>query len=70
MEARRVHPAEAGFLNGEQWMARLHELCALYNARPQQSDVMGGHLSPDDAWARRQLCNVSGANRRAEPPAG
>lgn len=60
VEARRVHPAEMGFLSGDQWEARLHEICAAYNAKPQASQVMGGYLSPDDAWERLQPRNAEG----------
>ena len=61
VESRRQHPAEAGFLSAEQWFARLNELCAEYNAKPQQSEVYGGFLSPDDAWERLQLRDGAGA---------
>lgn len=60
VEARRVHPAEAGFLSAEQWVDRLHELCAAYNAKPQASHVMGGYMSPDDAWEKLQPRDVEG----------
>jgi len=62
VESRRLHPAEAGFLSAEQWASqRLPELCAEYNAKPQQSDVFGGYMSPDEAWERFQLRDTAGA---------
>ncbi len=61
VESRRQHPSEAGFLSAEQWFKRLHELCAIYNAKPQQSDVFGGYMSPDEAWERLQLRDSAGA---------
>ena len=60
VEARRKHPAEAGFLSGEQWHARLQEICEQYNATPQDTKVMGGRMSPDEAWEKYQLRNGDG----------
>jgi len=48
VEARRLDPAKAGFLSGEAWFTRLHEICAQYNARPQESAMTCG-LSPNNA---------------------
>ena len=61
VEARRQHPSEVGFLSAEKWFPRLHELCAEYNAKPQQSDVFGSYMSPDDAWERLQFRDAAGA---------
>ncbi|MCU0785403.1 MAG: Mu transposase C-terminal domain-containing protein [Verrucomicrobia bacterium] len=60
VEARRVHPAEAGFLSGDQWTTRLHEICESYNSKPQDSQVIGARMSPDDAWESCQLRNERG----------
>ena len=60
VEARRKHPTEAGFLSFEQWVCRLQEVCEEYNASPQQSKVMGGNMSPDEAWRLFQKRNAAG----------
>lgn len=60
VEARRTHPSEAGFLLLDQWYRRLGELCEEYNATPQDSKVMGGKMSPDEAWRLLQRRNEAG----------
>jgi hypothetical protein len=60
VEAGRRHPAEAGFLSLDQWVKRLTELCEAYNATPQDSKVMGGNMSPDEAWRLLQTRSGSG----------
>jgi hypothetical protein len=61
VESRRQHPAAVGFLSAQEWFSRLHVLCPEYNAKPQESKVFGGYMSPDDAWERLQLRNSAGA---------
>ncbi|MGC3961576.1 MAG: hypothetical protein QM813_27720 [Verrucomicrobiota bacterium] len=60
VEARRKHPAQAGFLSLEQWVKRLAEVCEAYNATPQHSKVMGGTMSPNEAWRLFQTKNAAG----------
>lgn len=57
VESGRKHPAEAGFLSFNRWFQRLSELCEEYNATPQDSKVMGGTMSPDEAWRLLQTRN-------------
>ena len=49
-----THPAALGFRSGDEWHARLQDLCTEYNNTPQESRVMGGnhvvYMSPEDAW--------------------
>jgi hypothetical protein len=45
---------EAGFYSRAEWMFRLHEIAQEYNSRPQDSIVMGGRFSPDEAWEKFQ----------------
>ncbi len=52
VENGKQHPA-GHFLSAEEWDARLNELCAQYNAQPQQGKMTLG-LSPEDALARFQ----------------
>ncbi len=59
VEARRKTPAQAGFLSLEQWVKRLGEVCEQYNAAPQYSKVIGGTMSPDEAWRLYQTRNVA-----------
>jgi hypothetical protein len=58
--AGRKTAAEAGFLTFEQWSRVLDSKIEEYNARPQDSRVMGGLLSPDEAWERHQERNSDG----------
>lgn len=60
VEARRKHPAQAGFLSLEQWVKRLAEVCEAYNATPQQSKVIGAAISPNEAWRLLQTKNAAG----------
>ncbi len=60
VESGRKHPAEAGFLSLEQWVKRLMELCEAYNATPQHSKVIGGTMSPYEAWRLLQTRNAKG----------
>jgi len=53
VEAKRVHPADAGFYSAQRWFARLHEILDEYNAESQESKMTLG-LSPDDAWQAYQ----------------
>jgi hypothetical protein len=48
VESRKVHP-EGHFLTAEQWLSRLDEIFARYNATPQQGKMLNG-LSPDEAF--------------------
>jgi hypothetical protein len=60
-----THPAELGFLSGDEWQARLEKHCTEYNNSPQESRVMGGdhivYKSPEDAWLEYRLRDASGA---------
>ena len=60
VESGRKQPSEAGFLSFDQWFRRLTELCEEYNATPQESKVMGGIMSPDEAWRLLQTRNDAG----------
>ena len=65
VEARRVHPAKAGFHSGDEWLARLHEICAEYNKTPQTSRLYGSErLSPDEAFEKFQKRDDTGAIER------
>lgn len=68
VEAGRKLPHEAGFLSFEQWFKRLAELCEEYNATPQESKVMGGNMSPDDAWRLLQTRSGDGVVPLAKLP--
>jgi hypothetical protein len=52
VEAKKTDPREH-FYTEEQWEARLHDLCRIYNADLQDGKMTGG-LSPDDAFAQFQ----------------
>lgn len=52
VESRKLSP-EGHFLSAEQWLARLDEIFAAYNAEPQEGKMTAG-LSPDDAFAKFQ----------------
>jgi hypothetical protein len=53
VEAGRVHPA--GLLYSfEQWVERLHEICADYNRTPYGRDTKLAGLSPDEAYHAMQ----------------
>ena len=56
--AERRHPNDFGFLTFDQWRALLDQKEEAYNAREQDSGVMGGDeavvMSPDEAWQRFQ----------------
>jgi hypothetical protein len=60
-----THPAALGFLSGDEWHARLQEICTEYNNTPQESRVMGGdhivYMSPEDAWLEYRARDASGA---------
>jgi hypothetical protein len=60
VEARRKHPSEAGFLSADQWYRRLGELCEEYNGTAQDSKVIGGKMSPNEAWRILQKQNDAG----------
>ena len=65
VETRRIHPAKAGFYSGDEWLARLHEICAEYNAKPQTSRLYGGErLSPDEAFEKFQKRDAACAVER------
>lgn len=59
VDARRKHPSDAGFLSLDQWVRRLAEVCEDYNRTPQFSKVIGGTMSPDDAWRLFQARNAN-----------
>jgi hypothetical protein len=52
VERRKINPA-GRFYSAEQWFARLDELCARYNAAPQEGKMTLG-LSPQDAFEQYQ----------------
>ena len=60
-----TNPAALGFLSGDEWHARLQEICTEYNNTPQESRVMGGnhvvYKSPEAAWLEYRLRDASGA---------
>jgi hypothetical protein len=60
-----THPAELGFLSGDEWKARLEEHCTDYNNTPQESRVIGGDhiefISPEDAWVKYRQRDSAGA---------
>lgn len=56
----RIHPSDFGFFSIPQWHMRLQELCEEYNATTRKSRVMGGKMSPDEAWQQRQATNADG----------
>lgn len=53
IENRRVNP-QGVLYNAEQWLNRIDELCADYNAEPQEGKMLAG-LSPDVAFSALQL---------------
>lgn len=53
VDARRKHPAEAGFLSAEEWFERFGRVCEEFNATPLHGRATEG-LSPDAAWERFQ----------------
>jgi hypothetical protein len=60
-----THPAQLGFLSGDEWQARLEAHCTDYNNTPQESRVMGGdhvvYMSPEEAWLKYRQRDASGA---------
>jgi hypothetical protein len=60
-----THPAQLGFLSGDEWQARLEAHCTEYNNTPQESRVMGGdhvvYMAPEDAWLKYRQRDTSGA---------
>lgn len=50
VDARKVHPSKH-FYDLDQWIERLDDLCARYNAERQNGKMTGGN-SPDDAFAK------------------
>jgi hypothetical protein len=50
VEAKKTHPSEH-FYALDEWTARLEEICAKYNATPQDGKMTCG-LSPDDAFLK------------------
>ena len=60
VQAKRLHPADAGFYSFEQYFRRMSELCDEYNQSLQDSKVMGGRFSPDEAWRLLQTRNEAG----------
>ena len=60
-----THPAELGFLSGDEWKVRLEKHCTDYNNTPQESRVIGGDhvefISPEDAWVKYRERDSSGA---------
>src|ERR1035441_2607996 len=50
VESKKTHPSEH-FYTLDEWTARLEEICAKYDATPQDGKMTCG-LSPDDAFAK------------------
>jgi hypothetical protein len=53
VNAKREKPR---FYTYEQWVERLHEIFAEYNAEPQEGSMLQG-LSPDEAWEQFRKAN-------------
>ncbi|MBI5384889.1 MAG: hypothetical protein HZA90_09410 [Verrucomicrobia bacterium] len=64
VEARRKHPADAGFLSFEEFFRALNSKVDRYNATEQESEVMGGRkevtMAPDEAWRLHQPRDAAG----------
>ena len=53
-------PAELRFRSGDEWKARLEEICTDYNNAKQESRVIGEYLSPEDAWLKFRQRDANG----------